>query len=56
MGECELKEGDRLKIEDLYVCVKCRHKIMGKRYAYGKKPRKCPKCGGVMVKMIVLEK
>lgn len=37
------------KLEDLYVCQKC-------GYETSKQVEKCPKCGGEMVKIVVVRR
>ena len=37
------------KLEDLRVCVDCGYEVED-----GKMPNKCPKCGGVMRKVVVV--
>lgn len=39
--------------EEIWICRKCGRKIDRKVYS-GKMPAKCPKCGGVMVKKVVV--
>ena len=37
------------KLEDMYICESCGYEVED-----GKMPNKCPKCGGVMKKIVVV--
>ena len=37
------------RLEDLYICESCGYEVED-----GKMPDKCPKCGGVMKKIVVV--
>jgi rubrerythrin len=37
------------KLEDLYICEKCGYEVED-----DKMPKMCPKCGGVMRKVVVV--
>ena len=56
-----MEDAKKLALYDVYVCVEkdCREKVRVKRSVRGRRGRthrKCPKCGGLMAKTVVLGK